>query len=307
MAVTSALLTAQQLSDVAAGFPFLVGKQSVEDINRAEWRQGGSFASGSDETDTDFPTFLAHDRTAYEKTRPDTAQTTWFLLLEWTGAKLGKFDTMWIVRHNLGTINATIDLQLADDNAFTTNLITLHTSTPANDKRIVDATLFHTGSDARLYSTVEFARLKIVTGGAAIPQIGELWLGDRQQMGHGILLAGFSPERKVSDHVDVRVRTGFNSRIVYNKGAKGIQPVLFLPTPALVTEGVNWFTASDFAMAPFLFVEDASSAALANKMFLAWEMSPNAQHFDFLKGSATDKKARLSLNLEEEAPFLSGE
>jgi hypothetical protein len=129
------------------------------------------------------------------------------------------FDCIMVAGHNFGDIasgTCTVNLQVADDSAFSTNLDTLATwtITPGDHERLSSFILDHTSSnDPGVYSA-RYARLKIeVSTGTLLPQISEIWIGQRISL-HYSPNAPWDPLARRSNVVDAGRETGGTSRYV---------------------------------------------------------------------------------------------
>lgn len=193
MAWSSAALAAQETTDFAADLPILVGSNVGDTLASARWNATGSLAD-ADATATNYPATLGMDRKGNHLTKPSTAGTTRYWMAD-LGASVGDFDVAMLIGHNMGTIgDGTAVLEIADDNAFTSNLQTIGTFDPdpdTSDARIVLTTLKHTGAVPLRYSGARYVRLNFTFSGSQTPQFGELWLGRRRQLSVAPLLVGY--------------------------------------------------------------------------------------------------------------------
>lgn len=180
MAWSRTELSAADLAAMAADKPLFVGTNCLRDPSAVEWRTGGSFAAGSDGTDSDYPTSQAYDGFAHGlDTRPSSANDPWYLICDFGEAR--DFDTVAIIGHNLD--GTAVAAQVADDNAFATNLQTVASWAPtaSDPTRLVSAALDHSGSSSFKYSA-QYFRLYINPTGALVPRISELIVGRRRQL-----------------------------------------------------------------------------------------------------------------------------
>jgi hypothetical protein len=201
VAYSFASITADEIARAAADKPLLIPARSnalrrSTGVNSSRWTEVGTTAA-TDRSDANFPAANAFDLRTHVPTKEDggTLSSEWFLVSQMF-TPFSDFDTLVILGHNLKSEAnriadpVDVELQIADDGAFTTNLETVaNFSIPNNaiveNKRIVSLSLFHTGSTALRYSNVEFARLRIFSAGADIfPEIGEVLLGRRRQWKH---------------------------------------------------------------------------------------------------------------------------
>lgn len=211
---------------------FLPQNKIAQDVRiastRTRWNRAGDFTDGSgDESATGFPADRAHDQLTSKLTKPDAARDPWYWMFDGQGMT---FDSFVLIGHNLGGLSVTLKLQIADDETFTTNFETIATfsgltgsSSGRNDERLVSFDLRHTGSVPLRYSDVEFFRLEFDFPIALIPEIREVFLGDRQQIKRGIL-APHDPQHAMSETRLVRSRSGSAVVFEFNRGQGEFDP-----------------------------------------------------------------------------------
>ena len=186
MAYSAADVASADRTLAAADKPML-GALAVYSSSAAEWRAGGSFAAGADAPESGFVGSRAYDGFTDLVTKPDDFGTTWYYMLNVSAAPV-TFDGVAIINHNFHQIElVAATLQIADNNAFSTNLASIAewTSAPAAD-RLTNLTLSTspgagTGT-AQRYSDVPYIRLKIETSDLYVPEFGELVLFKRTQL-----------------------------------------------------------------------------------------------------------------------------
>lgn len=184
MAVVETLLAAWETTAFAADKPLIASQSIPTSPAYAKWVEVGQVGAGNittwtDRTDSDFPIRRAYDGYPHLVTKTDaTAANEWYLAFDFGSAI--DFDCAFLIGTNMGTVNpVTLDLQVADDNAFSTNLKTIGTFTASND-RMQDYVLSDGSGAARW--TAQYAWLKIARVANFTPEIGELILGRRRQM-----------------------------------------------------------------------------------------------------------------------------
>lgn len=166
---------------MAADKHLYAGQNHVRDA-LVEWRTSGSWSSGADGTDADYPTVRAGDGHAHNlRTRPSTTNDPWYLIINFQA--LVAFDCIALINHNLGISGMSVSVQIADDPAYSTNLITLATFSPGvgSALRLVDLALDHSGASAFLY-TAQYARILVDPGSAMKPELGEVIFSQRRQL-----------------------------------------------------------------------------------------------------------------------------
>lgn len=208
MAVTVGTISAAEEAALTAGKILFVGTNALRRRNAVPvWSSSGSWADsgtagvGANLDDASYPTRYLYDDVLYNYTQPAAGAvglSTVYLLLDLVDGTDDDqtTDVVWLKPINWhlldGSITAT--LEVADNSAFTTNLRTVTTwsawdsTAKAIDVRIgLDYVLGAPYTPVRL-TNVRYARLKLaVTSPLAsgkLPQIGELVMGRRRQLGH---------------------------------------------------------------------------------------------------------------------------
>jgi len=258
---TSAELSAADIASAAADRPILLGRNWVRGINDLDWRTTGRFDTGSDAPDAAGPTSYAYDDHDHRQTYPASAQTIWYLLIDLGDTDPGIVDTVVILNHNLGTLtNVQTDIQIADNNAFNSNLITVATQTPTTDKRLVFPALFDTGSVARRYSDVRWMRIKFGAGGGVVPRVGEVIIGRRRQLKHKPLLPleklGYRGSQQRSE-----AGSGASTSYSFYKGRRKISHTYPAHEDAYKSDLEAFFVSdTDYGTLPFIMIPDPATA-----------------------------------------------
>lgn len=185
-------LSQEERDAAAADKPLLSSRNSAEDQTAMEWNEVGTVAA-TDRNLTDFPPENAVDTFLHVETKPNTGAVTsneWYLILTLpTGVE---YDWAGVFGHNFATLPGAVlvELQIADDAAFSVNLETIASWSPgASTKRLVELVLDLSSVPvglAQRFTGDHFARLRITNGGGAdfVPEVGELVLGRRRQLKH---------------------------------------------------------------------------------------------------------------------------
>src|SRR5687768_212146 len=135
MPYSATTISSGEATALTADKPLFVGNSVLEDYNAIpQWRVSGSWASGTDISDNaTYPVWRGFDRAADSFTQPTSVsgQATVYYICDLANGTddLHTVDSVFIIGHNFGTLGATALVQIADDNAFSTNLITLATWT----------------------------------------------------------------------------------------------------------------------------------------------------------------------------------
>ena len=182
----STALTAAQIARMAADVPMFVHSNVTGDVGAEgvpQWRNGGSWATGTDETVSDavltWSTSRLYDGRGTTPTRgaSDDPQHLICSLNEVS------FNVVAIVGHNfLAATVSGVRVEIADDDAFTSRLQIIAQWTTGFGARLVSTALgagLETGNtDGAVYSSVPYLRV-VIEGASSDVQIGELFLGTR--------------------------------------------------------------------------------------------------------------------------------
>ena len=191
MAVVVTTLTQSERDLAADDKPIIAATPNTDTFidSASGWVRGtitGTSAAAVD-TDTDKPIRRAVDGLPGLRTVGNSSNALWSIILNFASPGI-TFDFLGILSHNWRTINVTAaTLQVADDSAFTVNLRTLGTrnvGANASDRRWADLTLIDTGGDAQRFAQVEWIRIGLTLGGAAVPEVGQIVFGRRRQLKH---------------------------------------------------------------------------------------------------------------------------
>ena len=273
MAYSSAALTAQEIADFALDYPILGGKTAGDSLSDARWNTSGSLAN-ADVSATGFAASKAFDRRGNEITKPNTTGTVWYLMLD-AGAAPADVDFAVIIGHNFSSVGVTeVLLQVADDNAFTSNLVTVATWVAGFTARLASFSLFHTGAAALRYTLGRYWRLKI-TMASGTPQVGELWLGRRRQMSTRALM-GFDSSEEEARVADFTADDGSTIRYKLSAGQRVVDASFIIATAGEVTTLDSWYTECDRLTEPTIYCEAPSSAPTYSHLMLGearWKRS----------------------------------
>jgi hypothetical protein len=262
VAFTSLSSTIRALA--AADQPLLFGENWMRDLATApQWKQGGSWAAGADETAATGPTSYAYDDWDHQRTYPATAQTVWYFLIDFGASGAGPFDTMAILNPaNLTSVQ--VDAQVADNNAYSTNLRTIATVTPTTGARIILLDLDHGVGVEQQYSDTRFMRIKF-SGAAHIPRFGELIVSRRRQLKTSAV-GTYDPKPLSSKVAVFESDSGVDVAYTFHKNRRRVQGAWSMHEDAYVSDWESLFeTDTDGGTLPFVWIEKpgtASSTAL---------------------------------------------
>jgi hypothetical protein len=304
MAWSSTQITAQEISDRADDFPIFLGTHALYSGRSLLGQKWVATDSGvwtdSDIADADGPVTRTYDGFHHTVTYPNTTGTGFtFVINDNAGAM--EFDSIAITGHNFGTLgSSTVNVDIADDAAFTTNLETIATfSSISTDKRLIELDLFHTGSTALRYSSVQYVRIRVTLGSSGTPEIGQVVLSRRRQMGSAQLLP-YDDDWETSAVGDFVARSGVTSRYVFHKG-KALRNATFLTEDAAQATAVtDFWNDIEFGTRSFIYLECPNSDEQNGLVML---MSTPELQFPY----SSDKVRRVRFDMVEQPPFYSSE
>ena len=272
MAYSKGNLGSAVIDAVKADKPVMIPTNLAEYPNAAaQWRTGGSWASGTDDTATGYGGRRAYDRFPSNQTKGTTAGTTFYLLfdLKTDAASVGDagtFDTVAILNHNLGTLltgvhTAQIDVEISNSSDFSSEYTIASRANITTDKRIIFWNLgTPEGATYETYTAVQYARIKITTTTSiAAPSIGQVIFGKRYQMSQRSNVP-YDDEHYQSEVADFISQSGNISRYKRNSGGR-VFDLSFSPTGV---DGFglddlstlrDWFKNCDYGSKPFLFLD----------------------------------------------------
>ena len=217
------------------------------------------------------------------------------------------FDTLCITGHNLNSMGAvSVSLEIADSSSFGTNLIEIakYTVSGSTDNRILITNLNSAGGSstydangtAQRYSSVAYARIKIIHSTTAVPKVGEIFLGTRHQLQRNPDVP-WNNKNEFSNTTDFTSLSGIVKRYVAYRGQALRNFKASISADAEITVIDDWFNAINEGTKPFLYIETPSSNADAYLMILddAALRFPLVGPFERV----------LEFSMTEQPPFLS--
>ena len=267
MAWSSTPISAADVALAAADKPIINGNSSFEHLASpgAQWRQSGSFASGSDETDAAFPTTRLYDRKTHLTSRPDSSQTLWYLIADFDTSSseeilLATFDFLVILNHNLGSAAVdTLEVEIANNNDFTGSPATILSVGPiTTSKRLVFLDLDHTATGPRRYTGLRFLRIKLQNSTGFLPEIGEVYFGRRRQLKHKPRVP-WDPSSLHSDAETFVSRSGIRTTFARHVGRRDITARINPSEDAFKNDIVDWFRDTGYGTKPFIWIDDPNS------------------------------------------------
>jgi len=263
MAWSSAALASYETARLALDKPLIAAQAIPVSPSYAKWVEEAQVAAGNITTWTDRSATANPARRAYDgypgyiTKQSGTNDDIWYYCLD-LGA-LTAFDCAFLVGHNAGTLGLVNDLvlQVADDNAFSTNLTTVgNFGQPSDDTRVADLTLVDGGTTSRI--TAQYVWLKWdKTGTNITPEIGELILGRRRQLEYKPIRP--YDEYALSESSElVDTKGGVIHKSLYARRGRELAGDLWVTDSTYLADLVAFFRA---CRGPFVWVENPSSAA----------------------------------------------
>lgn len=173
MAFTSSAVPAAQLLAQGEDAPMVFAENILRGVD-GFWSSDGT-GTGSDLTDPSFPAYFASDGHQHFGTRRTTGTATAHYFV-WQISSSDSFDSAYVKL--IGSAQpTTVTLQIADNSAFSTNLVTVFSWTgPGGSGR-------YTGASGSVYTGTGWCRLVLnFSGLETAPAIGELVLCQRRQI-----------------------------------------------------------------------------------------------------------------------------
>ena len=219
------------------------------------------------------------------------------------------FDTLAIVGHNLNSMGAiSVSLEIADSSSFGSNLIEIakYTVSGSTDNRILITNLNSAGGSstysssgtAQRYSSVAYARLKIIHATSAVPEVGEIILGTRYQLQRNPDVP-WNNKDEFSQVTEFKALSGLTRRYVHYRGQALRTFRASISASAEITVIENWFNGINEGTSPFLYIEKPSRGAEPYLMIL----DTPALNFQLVGPF----ERILSFSMTEQPPYLSRE
>jgi hypothetical protein len=301
----STALTAAQVARMTADVPMFVHSNVTGTVGAEgvpQWRNGGSWATGTDETESDavltWSTTRLYDGRGTTPTAGanDDPQHLICSLDEVA------FDTVAIIGHNfLAATVSEVRVEIADDDAFTARLQIIAQWTTGFGARLVSTDLgagLETGNvDGARYSSVPYLRV-VIEGASSVVQIGELFLGTR-----------WAPPQPQDDDADERMTASLVD-VAETQGGRvqrvprwtGRLQTALTWHPDTAEDVAGWralYAGSQWARDPVLWIPAPSSAPEA--AYLVRLETDLAVANDAAEGYST------TVGMTELAPFVSKE
>ena len=231
----------------------------------------GTWAS-ADDTDEDYPFTNIIDGLTHTQSRPGTIGADMGMVFNF-GSDGIEFDFMVYRNHTLDSNACTaLVVQIADDSAFSTNLISLtsiNVSTLlSSDRRFSVMSLYHTGATALRYSGVQWVRIQFTFSGAVIPRIGDIQFCRRRQWKwNPNVNDGYDPDETTGDVVRYVSGSGVKRDTVFHAGARVLN-FTWTPNATAQHTDLNDFSEDTGFMArPFVYIDQPTTAPNNAQLF----------------------------------------
>ena len=292
MGYSSAAITGDELTAFNLDRPCLVGSHIIRDEFDPDtptvdygWRPNNLTP---DSTEPGFFRWRAGDGFAHVGlyTRPDGLDTVLFFTLSPSGT--ADFDTVCIWGENLDEAT-TVRFEIANSFDFVSDPSTLFNVSGAN--RIVNLL----GSR---YSGVEFARLRIISGGGGIiPRLNEFWIGRRRQLLHHVNLPWGNKHQRSEVYAPLSA-VGVSPPRTIRRGGALRNATIVTGSSAEHTEISNWHSDTIQNTRSFLWIDTPSSDPQVNLMVLADPQGP------YRSRQLGPNKREIMIGMRELDPFL---
>ena len=262
MAYSAADLSANELTWAAADKPILGHNAAANALSDSRWTATatGTFASG-DISDSDYPISRLFDGLPGLKSQPASTQTAYTICLDFGSSGI-EFDGILYLAHNLQSEDCSaLELDIADDNAFTTNKITISSLSPSggsSDARLADLVLESGGGTARRYSSVRWARITMVKGTNFDPAIGQVIFLRRRQLQYNPDRV-WDPANQRSSVDTFESRSGVDYDTVRYRGRRTVDADLEFHTEAERNDLLAWWTATRQGTEKLIWIDEPTT------------------------------------------------
>lgn len=293
MAYGSGSVDSATVANTAADIPcFLATNIWAQSLAVAhQWRTGGSWASGSDDTDADSWEYYARDYLIHKLSRGTTAASTHYLLGE-ANPSANQIDVVAIgPSGNPPSVITSLDFEIADDNAYTTSLLSVGSfSSFADDSRCAQF-------NSTYYDQISYMRLKRVLTGALINSVSEVYAGPRYQPARASAQP-YDPDGQYSSVHRVETASGHVYNHAYAKGQARRSIRLEFGTSADYSSFATFWANCNNGTRPFVYWDNPGTAP--NRWMLMRFEDPDykAQELSYLHRT-------IEFTMIECPPFLS--
>jgi hypothetical protein len=257
MAWSSESLASYETERLALDKPLVATQMIPVSPTYAKWVSSGAIGSGTIATWTDVsgtsnPARFAYDgRPGLITSVPGSSDSILYFAIDL--GSLVEFDCAFAIGHNFSGLNVGASIQVADDNAFTTNLTTVADfGSPSDNTRLADLSL--TGE--RITAQYVWLKVNNFGAGAFVPQLGELILGRRRQL-------EYKPQRPydiyaLSEESSIKKNpNGVISKTTYSRRGRELTGDLWVTDDTYLDDLVAFYRQ---CRGPFVWVENPSSA-----------------------------------------------
>jgi hypothetical protein len=225
-----------------------------------------TWAAGSDQTESGFPTSLAIDRKGNEFTRAtySSSVTQYALLFDCDTTGAPAFDSLFWLGHNFRS-TWTITISVSDSNDFSTQT-NLDLSYAGNTFGQHAVELNFGIPYYQRITSARYVRFNITvpTGGGASPELGEFIVGRRRQM-YAYPDTPLDPTQVTGEVVDHISRSGNRSRYKRYTGQRKLAHIWH--SSGTNTDGLNqdselraMFAESDYGAHPVVYIHNPNTS-----------------------------------------------
>jgi hypothetical protein len=199
----------------------------------------------ADLSQDDYPVSALFDGLPGVLSKPRLSSTDFSIVFDFGSSGI-TIDAWTMIGHNMGDAQeavADMSLQIANDNLFTSNLITIGAWSPngaSYGQRWSDLVLKSGATDAQRYSGVRYARILVEGTGSHDPYIGQIGLLRRRQLQY----SPWRPYDDVDQHTElagIETDGGVFYDTVRFKGRRHLSAALNQLSTAQASEVLSWW------------------------------------------------------------------
>jgi hypothetical protein len=220
MAFGNSLIAGDQQTRWTNDKPVIAACADDYDQTYSMWNQTGNAddPTNDDETDSDSPISALNDGWLSIPTKPDAAQTTWYLVV--TFENLIDIDFLYLFNESIdGAETITVEVAGTGDDTFA-SAVAITNITEADFSGTDDRLFFpnlqvsgDTGDERRLFTDVKYLRIKYHnTSGTSQPIANELLVGTQHQL-QACPVYPFNTEQNIGDYQEWKSTRGGKQRV----------------------------------------------------------------------------------------------
>lgn len=247
-------LPAEIVNRRALDLPHLVGRNVAGLATTIAWRSGGRLDTGSTIDRVGYPGRRAGDGSAIEPTGPSTVASSHTLCLD-LGAERS-FDTIAVVGGAFLSGAGTVEIEAADDPAFSVDLTSLVTTPIAASRRSVEWEL----AGAEQVVSARYVRARVTYASTGQVEIAELWLGSRLALRDRALLPVDLYDRPLASEAALWVSDAGATSIVSRSRSRIDGELSWWSPPAEAPALIAWGASIGWGRHAALYAPRPSSA-----------------------------------------------